>query len=148
MTDTSTAPAVAQRPALITFVGILTLIQAFAALGIAILWFIGAFSDTVADTLGEDRTGVIVTVAVVELLFALFFFAVARGVFSGAPWARMWLTVVAGFRIATAGVLSAGALAGLDVDNGGYGLLSMLMPLAVLFVLWGTEKGQAFFAAK
>mgnify|MGYP000218172773 CR=1 FL=1 len=144
MTETTTAPA---RPGLITFVGILVYIQAFAYLAGSVLYFVAAGFDNVAEGLGQTDTMVLLIVAIVELLFALFFLFVARGVMAGAPWARLWLTIGAAVRIIISGILTTGALMG-DSDNTGSGLVSILLPLAILFVIWGTDKGNAFFATK
>ncbi|WP_297083762.1 hypothetical protein [uncultured Demequina sp.] len=148
MTETTTTPAAAPaRPGLVTFVGILVYIQAFAYLAFAILWFIGAVSDSVADALGQSDTTVIVLVGVLELLFSLFFFAIAGGLMKGSPGARLWITIAAGARIVIGGIMTVGAFTD-GVDNTGHGLLSILLPVAVLFVVWGTDKGQAFFERK
>jgi hypothetical protein len=77
------------------------------------------------------------------LVIAALLLIVASGIMNGARWARMLVTFGMGFRLVQAAVLA--TLGG----QGGAGLLAAILyaviPLLVLWALWGHERGEAYF---
>jgi hypothetical protein len=80
---------------------------------------------------------------IVELVIALLLLVIASGIMNGARWARFLVTIGAGLRLVQAAVFA--TLGG----QGGSGLLAAVMyaiiPLIVLWAVWGDERGEAYF---
>jgi hypothetical protein len=66
----------------------------------------------------------------------------------GAPWARIWLTIVFSIRLAAAGILGVNSAFNENFTGFAYPLLAIILPIVVLYVMWGNERGDAFFSKK
>lgn len=133
---------VGRRPGVVTFVAILLYIQAGMAVIAGIFAYLGRGDADVQASLGlaEDQ---FIWLLVVELVIAVLLLVIAGGINSGARWARMLVTIGMGLRLIQATILA--TLGG----QGGAGLLAAILyaviPLLVLWALWGHERGEAYF---
>ena len=143
MTDAHPSPIIEERrPGIVTLVAILLYIQAGMALFTGVFSFLGRDDADVQASLGLESDQFI-WLLVVELVIALVLLIVAGGIMSGARWARLLVTIGMGFRLVQAALLA--SLGG----QGGAGILTAVLyaiiPLIVLWAVWGNDKGEAWF---
>ena len=131
-----------RRPGVVTFVAILLYIQAAMALFAGVFSYLQRDNAEVQASLGLEADQ-FVWLLVVELVIALLLLIVAGGIMNGARWARMLVTIGMGFRLVQAALFA--TLGG----TGGSGLIAAVLyaiiPLLVLWAVWGHDKGEAWF---
>ena len=137
---------VARRPGIVTFVGVILLIQAFLALveGIVLL----AFRDNVQDFLAEygetvsdaTMTGTAIGGLIAGVLLALTGFGILRG---SRGW-RLWTVLVVSGRMAFA------LYAMIIHPHGAYftsGLVALLIGFFVIWALYGHKESDEYYQA-
>lgn len=131
-----------RRPGVVTFVAILLYIQAAMALFAGVFSYLQRGNAEVQAGLGleEDQ---FVWLLVVELVIAVILLIVAGGIMNGARWARMLVTIGMGFRLVQAALFA--TLGGLGGSSLIAAVLYAIIPLLVLWAVWGHEKGEAWF---
>ena len=143
MTEPNASPIIEdRRPGVVTFVAILLYIQAAMAMFAGVFGFIGRDDPEVQASLGLTSDQFI-WLLVIELAIALMLLVIATGIMNGARWARLLLTIGMGLRLVQAALFA--TLGG----EGGAGILAAVLyaviPLLVLWAVWGHEKGEAYF---
>lgn len=139
--DTGTI-AVDRPPGVITFVAIILYINAAMAAFAGLFAWLGRGESDVQAALGleEDQ---FIWFFVIELAMALLVLIVARGIMNGARWARILVTIGMGFRLVQAALFA--TLGG----QGGSGLIATVLyaiiPLIVLWAVWGHDRGESYF---
>lgn len=127
---------------MVTFVAILLYIQAAMAMFAGVFGFLGRDEPEVQASLGLEADQFI-WLLIIELVIALVLLVVATGIMNGARWARMLVTIGMGFRLVQAALFA--TLGGV----GGAGILAAVLyaviPLLVLWAVWGHDKGEAYF---
>jgi hypothetical protein len=134
----------AQRPGLVTFIGVILYIQAAMAAVAAIVTL--AFS---ADTRVQVETGLtgpgLVATGLWEAVMAVLLFLVAGGIMRGAAGYRLFVAVIVGIRMVSAVALM------LIYHTGGYlynGLVAVLIGIFVLWALYGYQPSDDYFTER
>ncbi len=144
MSETSQASPIIEerRPGIVTLVAVLLYIQAAMAIFGGVFSYVQRDDAATQDALGL-QSDQFLWFMIIELAVALFLLIVASGIMRGARWARMLVTIGAGFRLVQAAVFA---------TLGGYGgagfitaVLYAIIPLIVLWAVWGSDKGEAWF---
>lgn len=143
MTEQEIGPLdVDRRPGVITFVAVLLYIQGAMAIIAGVFAYIGRDDADVQASLGLESDQ-FVWLLVVELVLALVLFIVAGGIMNGARWARMLVTIGMGFRLVQAAAFA--TLGGTGSAVILTAVLYAIIPLMVLWAVWGHDKGEAYF---
>lgn len=121
-----------RRPVGVTVVGILILIA-------GILGIIGALSGLLGLFAGSSAEGALLVVTIIDLLIGVVYLAVAKGIFSGSRGARLVVAIVTVLGLVVSVILLFGGGAALV-----FGLISIVIKIAILWILYGA-KGKAFF---
>ena len=136
----------AQRPGVVTFIGVILYVQAFLAAVAAIVML--AFRSEVLDFLekeGSPLTDASVTGTIIgEGVAALLLFVVASGLMAGRRGIRAFVAIVECLLMGFA------LYAMLTHHTGAYlyrGLFSLLVGVFVLWALYGNDRSEAFFEA-
>lgn len=130
-----------RRPGVVTFIGIILYIQAFAAAAFGIVTLIERNNAKLQAVTGQSDSELVVY-AIVEFIFAVLLFLVASGVMSGAKWARILVALVVGFRIvAISWWMIAHHGGGIHTT----GLVSILIYVFVLWALYGHKESDEFY---
>lgn len=142
MTANQSPVDVERRPGVITFVAIILYINAAIAIFTGLFAWIGRGEADVQAALGleEDQ---FIWLLIVELVLGLLVLIVAGGIMNGARWARTLVTIGMGFRL-----LQAALFAMLGGQGGSVliaAVLYAIIPLIVLWAVWGNDKGEAYF---
>ncbi len=131
-----------RRPGVVTFVAIILFINALMSVVVGVGAYLGRGDADVQASLGLEESQ-IVWYMVGELVIALVVFIVARGVLGGARWARIWVTIGMAARLVQA------ALFATQGGQGNTGIMAAvlyaLIPLFVLWAVWGNDKGDDWF---
>ena len=130
-----------QRPGVVTFVGIVLYIQAFASAAYGLVAFIERNNDRLHIVTGQDADALIIQ-SIIQLVVALLLFFVASSIMSGTNWGRLLVAIVAGIQIV--------ALTWILVTHhgGGFQTLGMVYIGIDIFVLWalyGHKESQEFY---
>lgn len=131
-----------RRPGVVTFVAILLYIQAAMALFAGVFSFLQRDNAEVQASLGLEADQFI-WLLVVELAISVVLLIVASGIMNGARWARMLLTIGMGFRLVQAALFA--TLGGVGGSGLIVAVLYAIIPLLVLWAVWGHERGEAWF---
>lgn len=132
----------ARRPGVVTFIGVIMYILAALSLVSGLVLVIFSGNDTIQQQIGHTSS-VLLWSGIVELLIAAITFFVAQGVMAGAEWARLFVTIVLGIRMAAAVALM------LVHSGGGYvfsGLWTLLVGAFVIWALYGNEPADDYFS--
>lgn len=131
-----------RRPGVVTFVAVILFINALMAVFVGVGAYLQRDNADIQANLGLAESQFI-WYMVAELVLALLVVIVALGILSGAKWARMLVTIGMGIRLVQAAVF---ATAG---GEGSTGVMAaaiyVLIPLLVLWAVWGHDKGEAWF---
>lgn len=132
-----------RRPGVITFVAVLLYIQAAMAIFAGVFGYLNRDNADTQAALGLESDTQFLWFLIIELAIALVVLIVAGGIMNGARWARILVTIGMGFRLVQATLFA--TLGG----TGGAGLLAAVLyaiiPLIVLWALWGHDRGEAYF---
>jgi hypothetical protein len=131
----------AKRPGVVTFVGVVMFIQAFAALAYGIVAFLERNNEKMQLVTGQSDSDFIVQ-SIIQVLVALLLFLVASSIMSGTHWGRILVAVVAGIQIV---VLTWFLIAH---HGGGFQTLGVMYIGIDIFVLWalyGHKESQEFY---
>lgn len=144
MTNEESSPLVEERrPGIVSFVAILLYIQAGMAIFAGVFGYLNRNNADTQAALGLEGDDQYLAFMIVELVVALVLLIVAGGIMNGARWARILVTIGSGFRLIQAALLA--SLGG----QGGAGLMSAVLyaviPLIVLWAVWGNDRGEAWF---
>lgn len=132
-----------RRPGLLTLVTIYIWIVAIASLLVGAVVTIGSFNDEVIAETGRTATELQV-IGITELAIGVIAVLVALALAGGSNGARTLVAVLAVLRILATVFLVAFA------HTSGYliaGVLHILLPLFILWVLYGNDKVEAYFEA-
>ena len=130
------APAIRQRPGVVTLIGVIVYIQAAIAGIIAIMAFVNRDDPHWQEQTGQSGDALLGT-AIGEAILALILVAVAMRLMAGSRGARTLIALVMGLRIAFA------SWAMLAHHGGGvFGISAVTIAIA-LFVLWALYGHQA-----
>jgi hypothetical protein len=139
---TITAPASIHRPVGVTVIAVIAFIQAtFSILG-GIALLIERNSSALIDQI-DRSSGTITTYGVAAIIWGIVAFFVAWGLWGGAPWARIIVTIVELLAIG-GGIYLLFAWGGTYVWNG---IWQILIGLVVLALLYGGRSDE-FFGAR
>jgi hypothetical protein len=134
--------AAPSRPGVVTLVGIVVYINAAIAAVTAIAVFLNRNDGAWQSTYGSSDNELL-TLAIIEGLFAILLFAVGSGVMSGAKWARLAVAIVVGLRLA---VLTWFMLTHLGAGAFTWGtVIAMALGLFVLWALYGKDESVAYY---
>lgn len=138
MTDSSMS---SKPPGVVTLIAIYLWIVAAASFLVGIALIIVRNEEQVLVDSGRT-SGEILTMGIVELIMALIIVWAALGLRSRSRGARTLVATVAGIRIAVTVFLVAW------YHTGGYvvaGAIHVILPLFVLWALYGNDKADAYF---
>jgi len=137
----TTEASIRQRPGVVTFVGIVLYIQAFAAAAYGLVAFLERDNKQLQVVTGQDADSLIVQ-SIVQLLVAVLLFLVASSIMSGTHWGRVLVAIVAGIQIVTLTWFL------LTHHAGGFQTLGVVYIGIDIFVLWalyGHKESQEFY---
>lgn len=131
-----------RRPGIVTLVAILLYIQAAMALLAGFIGFLGRDDPEVQAAVGLESNQFI-WLLVAEVVIALIVLIVAGGIMNGARWARWLVTIGMGIRLVQAALFA-------TLGGSGNGVLLAaviyaVIPLVVLWAMWGNDRGEAWF---
>ena len=135
------ASANRHRPGVVTFVGIVLYIQAFASAAYGIVAFLERNNEKMQLVTGQSDSDLIVQ-SILQLLVAALLFFVAASVMSGTNWGRLLVAIVAGIQI----VVLTWIL--ITHHAGGFQTMGMVYIGIDIFVLWalyGHKESQEFY---
>ena len=130
-----------QRPGVVTFVGIVLYIQAFASAAYGLVALLERNNERMQLVTGQDSDALIVQ-SIVQLIVAVLLFLVASSIMSGTNWGRVLVAIVAAIQIV--------ALTWILVTHhaGGFQTLGVVYIGIDIFVLWalyGHKESQEFY---
>ena len=121
-----------RRPAGVTLVGILIVINGILAIIGGLGGLFGLFADSGAK-------GGLLIATIIDLVFGIIYLAVAKGIFSGSRGARLIVGIVTVLGLIVSVFLLFGGGPALVI-----GLVSIIIKIVILWLLYGT-KGKEFF---
>jgi hypothetical protein len=130
-----------QRPGVVTFVGIVLYIQAFAAAAYGLVAFLERDNERMHLVTGQDSDALIVQ-SIIQFVVAALLFFVASSIMSGTHWGRFLVAIVAGVQI----VVLTWML--ITHHAGGFqtlGIVYIGIDIFVLWALYGHEESQEFY---
>ena len=130
-----------KRPGVVTFVGIVLYIQAFASAAYGIVAFLERNNEKLQLVTGQNDSDLIVQ-SIVQLLVAALIFFAAYSIMSGTHWGRILVAVVAGIQIVTLTWFL------ITHHAGGFqtmGLVYIGIDIFVLWALYGHKESQEFY---
>jgi hypothetical protein len=130
-----------QRPGVVTFVGIVLYIQAFAAAAYGLVAFLERDNKQLQIVTGQDSDALIVQ-SIAQLVVAVLLFLVASSIMSGTSWGRVLVAIVAGVQI----VVWTWVL--ITHHAGGFqslGIVYIGIDIFVLWALYGHKESQDFY---
>jgi len=130
-----------RRPGVVTFIGVIMYVLAALSVVGGLTFVILSGNDALQQQIGHG-SDVLLATGIVELLVGAITYLVARGVMAGAEWARLFVVIVQGLRMASAVVLM------IVHSDGGYlfsGLLTLLVGAFVIWALYGNEAADEYF---
>ena len=130
-----------QRPGVVTFVGIVLYIQAFAATAYGIVAFLERDNEKLQLVTGQNDSDLIVQ-SISQFVVAIALFLVAASIMSGTSWGRLLVAIVAGVQI----VVLTWFL--ITHHAGGFQTMGMVYIGIDIFVLWalyGHKESQEFY---
>ncbi len=130
-----------RRPGVVTFVGVVLVIQAIIAAAFAVVAFMERNNTEFQLVSGQTDTDLVVFAAV-EGFFAILLFLIASGVLSGAQWARLVVAIVVAFRVfALSWWMIAHHAGGVHTAA----LVQIVIYVFVLWALYGHRESQEFY---
>jgi hypothetical protein len=130
-----------QRPGVVTFVGIVLYIQAFAAAAYGLVAFLERDNKQMQLVTGQDSDALIVQ-SIIQFGVAVLLFLVASSIMAGTSWGRVLVAIVAGIQI----VVLTWML--LTHHAGGFqtlGIVYIGIDIFVLWALYGHKESQEFY---
>jgi hypothetical protein len=130
-----------KRPGVVTFVGIVLYIQAFAALAYGIVAFLERNNERMQLVTGQSDSDLIVQ-SILQVGIALLLFLVASSIMSGTSWGRLLVAIVAGIQI----VVLTWIL--ISHHAGGFqtlGIVYIGIDIFVLWALYGHKESEEFY---
>lgn len=130
-----------KRPGVVTFVGIVLYIQAFAALAYGIVAFLERNNERMQLVTGQSDSDLIVQ-SILQVGVALLLFLVASSIMSGTSWGRLLVAIVAGIQI----VVLTWIL--ISHHAGGFqtlGIVYIGIDIFVLWALYGHKESEEFY---
>jgi hypothetical protein len=130
-----------QRPGVVTFVGIVLYIQAFAAAAYGLVALLERNNKQMQLVTGQDSDALIVQ-SIIQFVVAVLLFLVASSIMAGTSWGRMHVAIVAGIQI----VVLTWML--LTHHAGGFqtlGIVYIGIDIFVLWALYGHKESQEFY---
>jgi hypothetical protein len=130
-----------QRPGVVTFVGIVLYIQAFAAAAYGLVALLERNNKQMQLVTGQDSDALIVQ-SIIQFVVAVLLFLVASSIMAGTSWGRMLVAIVAGIQI----VVLTWML--LTHHAGGFqtlGIVYIGIDIFVLWALYGHKESQEFY---
>jgi hypothetical protein len=130
-----------QRPGVVTFVGIVLYIQAFAAAAYGLVAFLERDNKQLQIVTGQDSDALIVQ-SIAQLVVAVLLFLVASSIMSGTNWGRLLVAIVAGIQI----VVYTWIL--VTHHAGGFqtlGIVYIGIDIFVLWALYGHKESQEYY---
>jgi hypothetical protein len=125
----------------VTFVGIVLYIQAFAAAAYGLVAFLERDNVQMQLVTGQDSDALIVQ-SIIQFVVAALLFLVASSIMAGTSWGRMLVAIVAGVQI----VVLTWML--LTHHAGGFqtlGIVYIGIDIFVLWALYGHKESQDFY---
>lgn len=132
-----------KRPGVITLIVIYLWVVAIGALLTGAAFVFGSTSDEVIAEVGRTKTELLWT-GVAELVLGVLIVLVAIALMNGAPGARTLVAIVMMLRIAATVFIVA------TNHTSAYllvGVLHVLLPLFVLWAMYGNDRSEAYFEA-
>ena len=130
----------AQRPGIITFIGVLLYIKAALAAVASIAAFVARGSNEAAQAgLSDD---ILLTAGITEGIAALLLLLVAMNLMGGSRGARFFVALVVGIRLALVVWVM------LTHHTGGYlwnGIIATAFALFILWALYGDQRSEEYF---
>ena len=129
------------RPGVVTFVGIVLYIQAFASAAYGLVAFLERNNEKLQLVTGQSDSDLIVQ-SIIQLAVAVLLFLVAASIMSGTHWGRILVAVVAGIQIVTLTWFL------ITHHAGGFQTLGMVYIGIDIFVLWalyGHKESHEFY---
>ena len=130
----------AQRPGIITFIGVLLYIKAALAAVASVAAFVARGSNEAAQAgLSDD---ILLTAGITEGIAALLLLLVAMNLMSGSRGARFFVALVVGIRLALVVWVM------LTHHTGGYlwnGIIAAAFALFILWALYGDQRSEEYF---
>jgi hypothetical protein len=130
-----------RRPGVVTFIGVILYIIGAVDILAGLTFIVTSGNTTIQDQVGQGST-VLVWSGIVEIIIGAITIIVARGVMTGASWARLIVAIVQGLRMAGAVILM------LVHHEGGYlasGLVTLFVGVFVIWALYGNEAADDYF---
>jgi hypothetical protein len=130
-----------QRPGVVTFVGIVLYIQAFAAAAYGLVAFLERDNKQMQLVTGQDSDALLVQ-SIIQFGVAVLLFLVASSIMAGTSWGRVLVAIVAGIQI----VVLTWML--LTHHAGGFqtlGIVYIGIDIFVLWALYGHKESQEFY---
>ncbi len=130
-----------QRPGVVTFVGIVLYIQAFASAAYGLVAFLERNNERMHLVTGQDSDALVIQ-SIIQLLVAVLLFLVASSIMSGTHWGRLLVAIVAGVQIVTLTWI-------LVTHHGGgfqtLGVVYIGIDIFVLWALYGHKESQEYY---
>jgi hypothetical protein len=139
--DLTTAVTARKRPGVVTFVGIVLFIQAFASAVYGLVALLERNNERLQVVTGQDSDALVIQ-AIVQLVVAALLFFVASSIMTGTNWGRLLVAIVAAIQIVSLTWIL------ITHHAGGFqtlGIVYIGIDIFVLWALYGHKESQEFY---